>query len=82
MTMLIRTNVQIDARDYELIKEIHKDLHYKSISEYFREAVTIKIREDQRQLRMKKRELAMEAIGRNQYENIFEAIEGEDFENR
>jgi len=80
--MLIRTNVQIDARDYTLIKEIYKDLKYKSISEYFREAVTTKIREDQRQLRSKKRELAMEAIGRNQYENIFEAIEGEDFESR
>ena len=80
--MPIRTNIQIDEKDYALIKEICKDLKYKSISEYFRRAITARVREDQRRLREMKRAAAMEAIGSHAYENAFESIEGEDFENR
>ena len=80
--MPIRTNIQIDEKDYAIIKEIYKDLKYKSISEYFRSAITARIREDQRRIRDMKRAEAMKAIGRHTHEHAFESIEGEDFENR
>ncbi len=80
--MLIQTKVQIDPKDYEFIKKVYKDLRYRSLSEYMREAVNAKVREDRKRLRELKRMAAMEMIGRAPYDNLFESIEGEDFENR
>ncbi|NIA09730.1 MAG: crotonobetainyl-CoA--carnitine CoA-transferase [Nitrospiraceae bacterium] len=80
--MLIQTKVQIDQKNYEFIKKAYKDLRYKSLSEYIREAVKAKVRKDRKRLRELKRIAAMEMLGRAQYENLFESIEGEDFENR
>jgi ribosomal protein L19E len=47
-----------------------------------REAVNAKVREDRKRLRKLKRMAAMEMIGKAPYDNLFESIEGEDFENR
>ena len=80
--MLIPTKIQIDKTNYEFIKEACKTLHYKSLSEYMREAINTKVAEDRKKLRELKRIAAMEMIGRASYDNIFESIEGEDFESR
>ena len=80
--MLTKTKIQIDPKDYEFIKKVYKDLRYRSLSEYMREAVNAKVKEDRKRLREFKRMEAMEMIGRAQYDNLFESIEGEDFENR
>jgi len=80
--MLIPTKIQIDKKSYEFIKQTHKQLHYRSLSEYMREAVNTKVAEDRKRLRERKRIAAMEMIGRAPYDNLFESIEGEDFENR
>ena len=80
--MLIPTKIQIDKKNYEFIKQAYKKLHYRSLSEYVREAVNTKVEEDRKRLRELKRITAMEMIGRAQYHNVFESIEGEDFENR
>ena len=80
--MFIQTKIQIDPESYEFVKKAYKDLNYKSLSEYMREAVKTKVREDRKRLREVKRQQAMEMIGNETYENIFEPIEGEDFETR
>ena len=80
--MLTQTKVQIDPKDYEFIKKVYKDLHYRSLSEYIREAVNAKVREDRKRLRELKRMAAVEMIGKTSYNNLFESIEGEDFESR
>ena len=80
--MMIPTKIQIDKESYEFIKRVHKTLHYRSLSEYIREAVRDKVEKDRKRLRELKRKTAFEMIGKASYENIFESIEGEDFENR
>jgi len=80
--MLIPTKIQIDKKIYEFIKKVYKKLHYRSLSEYMREAVNAKVEEDRKRLRELKRMAAMEMIGKAPYDNLFESIEGEDFENR
>lgn len=80
--MLIQTKIQIDAKDYNFVKMAYKDLKYKCLSEYIRTAVRSKVREDRQKLRQMKRENAMEMIGRAEYSNVFESIEGDGFENR
>lgn len=80
--MLIQTKIQIDAKDYNFVKMAYKDLKYKSLSEYIRTAVHCKVREDRQKIRQLKREDAMDMIGRAEYENVFESIEGDGFENR
>ena len=80
--MLVPTKIQIDEKVYNFIKQTHKKLHYKSLSEYMREAVNTKVEEDRKRLRELKRIAAMEMIGSAPYENLFESIEGEDFEDR
>ena len=80
--MLIATKIQIDKKNFEFIKQAYKDLQYKSLSEYVRNAVNTQVEEDRKRLRELKRTAAMEMIGRAQYDHVFESIEGEDFENR
>ena len=80
--MLIPTKIQIDKKNYEFIKQIHKKLNYKSLSEYIRVAVNAKVEKDRKKLRELKRIAAIEMIGKAPYDNVFESIEGEDFENR
>ena len=80
--MLISTKIQIDKKIYEFIKQGYKELQYKSLSEYMRTAVNTKVEEDRRRLRELKRKAAMEMIGKASYDNLFESIEGEDFETR
>ena len=80
--MLIPTKIQIDKKNYEFIKRVYKELHYKSLSEYMRKAVHTKVEEDRKKLRELRRKVAMEMIGRAPYHNVFESIEGDDFENR
>jgi len=73
--MLIPTKIQIDKTNYEFIKEACKTLHYKSLSEYMREAINTKVAEDRKKLRELKRITAMEMIGRASYDNVFESIQ-------
>ena len=80
--MLIQTKIQIDKNNYEFIKQVHKKLHYKSLSEYMREAINVKVKEDRKRFRELKRMAAMEMIGKASYDNLFDSIEGEDFESR
>lgn len=79
---MTQTKLQIDSEDYEFIKETHKQLNYKSLSEYIRQAVKEKIKTDQKRLRELKREEAMKMIGKGVYENLFDSLDGEEFENR
>ena len=80
--MLVQTKIQVNQKDYEFIKEAYKVLRYRSLSEYVREAINAKVKEDRRRIRDLKRMAAMEMIGKAPYDNLFESIEGEDFENR
>jgi len=80
--MLIQTKIQIEPKVYEFVKKVHKDLNYKSLSEYMREAINAKVKQDRKRLREQKRIKAIEMIGKSPYENLFESIEGEDFETR
>jgi len=80
--MLIQTKIQIAPKDYEFVKKVYKDLRYKSLSEYMREAISAKVKQDRKRLREQKRIAAMQMIGKESYENLFDSIEGEDFENR
>lgn len=80
--MLIPTKIQINKKNYEFIKQTHKKLHYRSMSEYMREAINTKVEKDRKKLRELKRMAAMEMIGKVSYDNLFNSIEGEDFENR
>ena len=80
--MLIQTKIQVDPTDYEFIKRVYKDFRYKSLSEYMREAINTKVNQDRKRLREQKRIAAMEMIGKAPYKNLFESIDGEDFESR
>ena len=80
--MMIQSKVQIAPEDYEFIKKVYKDFKYKSLSAYMREAISKKVKEDRKKLRDLKRQAAMEIIGKNRYENLFEPIDGDDFETR
>ena len=78
---MISRKVQLDESDLDFIDEAWALLNYKSKSEYMRVAITEKIREDKKKLRELKRQAAMEGYG-DGYENVFESIEAEDFEDR
>ena len=80
--MPIQAKVQLNQEDYEFIKESYRDLNYKSLSSYIRDAIGLKVREDRKKLRGSRRDQAMEMIGKTTYENIFQSLEGEDFEAR
>ncbi|MBI4768191.1 MAG: crotonobetainyl-CoA--carnitine CoA-transferase [Deltaproteobacteria bacterium] len=79
---MIQSKIQIEEKDLEFIRKASKDLSYKSLSQYMREAIQAKIREDRKKLKAIKRTKAMTQIGRTRYENIFESLDGEDFEDR
>ncbi len=80
--MLIQIKIQIEKDIYESIKSAYQELHYKSLSEYIRDAINTKVKEDQKRLREIKRIKAMEMIGKVPYDNFFESIECDDFEKR
>jgi hypothetical protein len=80
--MLVQTKVQIEKESYDFIKKSHKELSYKSLSEYVRDAINVKIREDRRKIREKKMASAMELFAETPTDNLFESLEGEDFEER
>ena len=79
---MIQNKIQINEKDFEFIKKAYKTLSYKSLSHYMREAIQAKVREDRKKLKALKRSSAMEQIGRTAYQNHFESLEGEDFEDR
>jgi Arc/MetJ-type ribon-helix-helix transcriptional regulator len=78
--MLIQSKVQIHQKDYDFIKKVYKDFQYRSLSEYMREAIIQKVKEDRKTLREMKRKAAMKMVAKGSYENLFESIEGDDFE--
>jgi len=80
--MLIQTKVQIDKESYDFIKNVLKKLKYKSLSEYVREAVREKITQDRKRVREQERMAAMKLLGKAPSGNLFESIEGDDFEYR
>jgi len=80
--MLVQSKFQIEQKDYEFIKKAHRQLSYKSLSEYIREAINNKIKEDRKKIRDLKKLKAMEMINQENHDNVFETIEGEDFEER
>lgn len=80
--MMTQTKVQIDKDDYEFIKKVHTTLHYRSLSEYMRIAIQDKVKADRKRLRGLKRIAAMEMIGKGRHQNLFQPLEGEDFEDR
>lgn len=80
--MMTQAKFQIDQEDYEFIKSAYKILNYNNYSEYMREAIKEKIKNDRKKLRSIRREQAMEQIGQTSYENCFDPIEGDDFEDR
>ena len=47
-----------------------------------REAINAKVEQDRKRLRELKRMKAIEMIGKAAYDNLFESIEGEEFEDR
>ena len=79
---MIQNKIQIDEKDFQFIQKAYKLLSYRSLSHYMREAIQAKVREDRKKLRAIQRSVAMEQIGCGVYENRFESLEGEDFENR
>jgi Arc/MetJ-type ribon-helix-helix transcriptional regulator len=80
--IMVQNKIQIDEKDFEFIKKAYKTLSYKSLSHYMREAVRTKVREDRKRWKALQRSQAMEQIGQGPYENFFENLEGEDFEDR
>ncbi len=80
--MMTQAKFQIDQEDYEFIKTAYKLLDYNNYSEYMRDAIKEKIKTDRKKLREIKRNLAMEQIGKTAYENCFNSLDGEDFEDR
>ena len=80
--MMIQNKIQIDEKDFEFIQKAYKLLSFKSLSHYLREAIQDKVRKDRKKLRAIQRSAAMEQIGRGVYENRFESLEEEDFDNR
>ncbi len=80
--MLVPTKIQLDKKHYDFIKIACRDLHYRSLSDYVRQAVDDKMKEDRKRLRESRRQAAMEMMGSGFHENVFESIEGDDFENR
>ncbi|OGP49048.1 MAG: crotonobetainyl-CoA--carnitine CoA-transferase [Deltaproteobacteria bacterium RBG_13_43_22] len=80
--MLVQSKFQIEKKDYEFIKKAYRQLSYKSLSEYIREAINNKIKEDRKKIRDLKRLKAMEMINQENHDNAFETIEGENFEER
>jgi len=80
--MLIQTKVQIDKESYDFIKNILKKWNYKSLSEYVRDALRTKIAQDRKKLREQERIAAMKSLGKAPAGNLFESIEGDDFEDR
>jgi len=54
--MLVPTKIQLDKAHYEFIKLACRDLHYRSLSDYVRQAVENKMKEDRQRLRAKKRQ--------------------------
>jgi len=81
-SMLKPTKVQIDPKDYEFIKKAYRRLRYKSLSDYMRKAVAARVQEDRKKFRELKRKEAMEMLDATAYRNVFESIEGDDFESR
>jgi Arc/MetJ-type ribon-helix-helix transcriptional regulator len=79
---MVQNKIQIDEKDLAFIKKAYKALSYKSLSHYMREAIRARVREDRKKLKDLQRAQAMEQIGRGPYENHFETLEGDDFENR
>jgi len=52
------------------------------MSDYARQAVENKMKEDRRRLLESKRQAAMGMMGPANHDNVFESIEGDDFEDR
>lgn len=79
---MVPLKIQLPEADLEFIEQACSTLNYRSRSEYLREAIQKKIEADRAHLRELKRQEAMKAYGRGRLEDAFEAIAGEDFEDR
>jgi Arc/MetJ-type ribon-helix-helix transcriptional regulator len=79
--MKLTQKVQLDREDLDFIDRVCETLDYGSKSEYMRAAIREKIRADKRKLRELERQRAMEGYAEG-YEDVFECIAGETFEER
>ncbi len=79
---MVPLKIQLPEADLEFIEQAWSTLNYRSRSEYLREAVQRKIEADRARLRELKRQEAMKGYERGRLEDAFEAIAGEDFEDR
>ncbi len=79
---MIPLKVQLTEDDLKFIEQACSTLHYRSRSEYLREAIQKKIEMDRARIRELRRQEAMKAYGRGHLEDAFEEIAGEDFEDR
>jgi Arc/MetJ-type ribon-helix-helix transcriptional regulator len=79
---MVPLKIQLPEADLAFIEEACSRFNYRSRSEYLREAVQRKIEADRARLRELKRQEAMTGYGRGRMEDAFEAIAGEDFEDR
>jgi len=79
---MVPLKIQLSKADLEFIDQACSALSYRSRSEYLREAIQRKIEADRARLRELKRREAMKAYGPGRPKDAFEAIAGEDFEDR
>ena len=79
---MVPLKVQLTEADLEFIEGACSTLNYRSRSEYLREAIQKKIETDRARIRELRRQEAMKAYGHGRLEDSFEAIAGEDFEDR
>lgn len=80
--MKVTQKIQLEEKDLDFIEAVFSILDYKTKSEYMREAILAKIRDDRKKLRAMKCREAMEAYGEETTDNVFESIEADDFEDR
>ncbi len=78
---MVPQKVQLREEDLRFIETACAAFSFKSKSEYMRVAIQERIRADRRRLRERRRQQAMMAYA-DPSDIAFEALEGEDFEDR
>ena len=78
---MVPQKVQLSEEDLRFIETACVAFRFKSKSEYMRVAIQERILADRRRLRERRRQQAMLAYG-DESDIVFEALEGEDFEDR
>ncbi len=80
--MFVRAEVRLDKENVEFIKKTHKELRYRSLSEYIGDALIAKIKVDRKKVRAIRRTAAMAMLGVTPSDNLFEPGKGDELEDR